>query len=92
MWHNAAAASWSVFSCCSGARVAVRSSLLTLLKATAMPGSSTLHSCTKRMPCSSPLSADSAIATRARGAPRREGICQRMAVSSGVALPQGQQK
>ena len=28
--HNAAAASWPVFSCCSGARVAVRSSLLTL--------------------------------------------------------------
>ena len=33
--HNAAAASWPVFSCCSGTRVAVRSSLLTLAKATA---------------------------------------------------------
>ena len=52
--------SWSAFSCCRGACVAVRSSLLTLLKATAMPGSSTLHSCTKMMPCTSPLSLDRA--------------------------------
>jgi hypothetical protein len=62
--HSAAAASWSVFSCGSSARVAARSSLLTLLKATAMPGSSTLHSWLKSMRCSSPLSLDSAIATR----------------------------
>ena len=60
------AASWSAFSCCSGTRVAVRSSLLTLAKATAMPGSSTSHSWTKMTPCSSPLSLHSAIATRAR--------------------------
>eukprot|EP00964_Phaeocystis_antarctica_P120557 scaffold84286_cov63-Phaeocystis_antarctica.AAC.1 len=64
--QNAVAASWSALSCCSSACVAVRSSLLMVLKATAWRGSSTLHSWTKRMRCSSPLSFDSAIAARAR--------------------------
>jgi hypothetical protein len=41
--------------------------LLMLLKATARRGSSTLHSWVKRVPCSSPLSFDSAIAARRRG-------------------------
>eukprot|EP00964_Phaeocystis_antarctica_P131798 scaffold95782_cov54-Phaeocystis_antarctica.AAC.2 len=49
-------------SCGSSACVAVRSSLLALLKATARRGSSTLHSWTKTLPCSSPLSFESAIA------------------------------
>eukprot|EP00964_Phaeocystis_antarctica_P117287 scaffold81118_cov62-Phaeocystis_antarctica.AAC.1 len=53
------------FSCCSSVSVAVRSSLLALLKYTARRGSSTLHSWVKRMRCSSPLSAASAIAARA---------------------------
>eukprot|EP00964_Phaeocystis_antarctica_P045910 scaffold26467_cov48-Phaeocystis_antarctica.AAC.1 len=60
--HNAEAASWSAFSCGSSACVAVRSSLQVLLKATAVRGSSALHSWVKRMRCSSPLSAASAIA------------------------------
>jgi len=42
--------------------------LLALPKATATPGSSTLHSWTKMTSCSSPLSATSAIAPRAGGA------------------------
>ena len=41
---SAAAASWSACSCWRGACVSSRSSLLALAKATATPGSSTLHS------------------------------------------------
>ena len=65
---SAAAASWSACSCCRGACVSSRSSLLALAKATATPGSSTLHSWMKMTSCSSPLSVASAIATRRDGA------------------------
>ena len=48
-------------------RLDARSSLLVLLKATATPGSTTLHSWPKMMHCSSPLSAASAIAPGGSG-------------------------
>eukprot|EP00964_Phaeocystis_antarctica_P034221 scaffold19439_cov56-Phaeocystis_antarctica.AAC.3 len=67
LWHSAATASWSAFSCCRSACVAVHSSMVMLLKSTATPGSSTLHSWLKTMRCSSPLSAASAIAAREVG-------------------------
>eukprot|EP00964_Phaeocystis_antarctica_P062857 scaffold37703_cov61-Phaeocystis_antarctica.AAC.2 len=55
--HSTAAASCSVLSCCRSACVCPHSSRLALLKATATRGSSTLHSWTKMIPSSSPLSA-----------------------------------
>eukprot|EP00964_Phaeocystis_antarctica_P146537 scaffold112850_cov66-Phaeocystis_antarctica.AAC.1 len=49
-------------------RLRRRPQLIAGLKATARPGSSTLHSWVKRMRCSSPLSERSAIAARGAGA------------------------
>eukprot|EP00964_Phaeocystis_antarctica_P034222 scaffold19439_cov56-Phaeocystis_antarctica.AAC.4 len=65
--HRTATASWSAFSCCRSACVDAHSPELALLKSTATPGSSTLHSWLKTMRCSSPLSAASAIAAREVG-------------------------
>eukprot|EP00964_Phaeocystis_antarctica_P021376 scaffold11855_cov61-Phaeocystis_antarctica.AAC.8 len=62
----ATAASWSVLSCCRSACVRARSSGLTLLKSTAIHGSSTLHSLLKMVRCWSSLSFESAIAARPR--------------------------
>jgi hypothetical protein len=58
--------------------VSARSSLLVLLKATATPASSGLHSWLKMMHCSSPLSAASAIAARAT----RDAVTTRDRVTS----------
>ena len=65
--HSAVATSYSTLSVCSSACVSSRSSLLALPKATTMPGSSTLRIWLKMMPCSSPLSAASAIAALVAG-------------------------
>eukprot|EP00964_Phaeocystis_antarctica_P052061 scaffold30443_cov61-Phaeocystis_antarctica.AAC.2 len=59
--HRAVQASCSALSCCRSACVSAHSSLLALLKATATPGSSTLHSWVNTMRCSSSLSFESAI-------------------------------
>ena len=71
--HSAVATSWSALSCWRSACVSARSSLLALPKATATPGSSTLHSWTKMTHCSSPLSVASAIAARAGREVSKEG-------------------
>ena len=77
-----------------GARVAVCSSLLTLAMATATPGSSTLHNCTKMIPCTWHVAIQLGQSIRPRfaalplGAVGSRGILEQR--DAGVQLRRGQ--